>query len=70
MTGKSFTMPFYGRKWRKKKLIQEGLENGESPKTILNDGLVQEMDQVEANFKNGEIYIPEVLIAARAIHKK
>lgn len=51
-----------------KKLTQEGLDNGESPEIILNDGLIQAMDQVGAKFKNGEIYIPEVLIAARAMH--
>jgi 5-methyltetrahydrofolate--homocysteine methyltransferase len=51
-----------------KRLVQEGLKNGESPEAILNEGLIQAMDQVGAKFKSGEIYIPEVLIAARAMH--
>jgi 5-methyltetrahydrofolate--homocysteine methyltransferase len=51
-----------------KKLVQEGLEDGESPETILNEGLIQAMDRVGAKFKSGEIYIPEVLIASRAMH--
>jgi len=51
-----------------KKLTQEALENGESAEIILKDGLIQAMDRVGVKFKNGEIYIPEVLIAARAMH--
>lgn len=51
-----------------KKLTQDALGNGESPETILKDGLIEAMDRVGVKFKNGEIYIPEVLIAARAMH--
>jgi 5-methyltetrahydrofolate--homocysteine methyltransferase len=35
--------------------------------TILNEGLVAGMEVVGVRFKNNEIYIPEVLIAARAM---
>jgi 5-methyltetrahydrofolate--homocysteine methyltransferase len=51
-----------------KKLTQEALNDGESAETILKDGLIQAMDRVGVRFKNGEIFIPEVLIAARAMH--
>jgi len=51
-----------------KKLTQEALDSGESAEIILKDGLIQAMDRVGVKFKNGEIYIPEVLIAARAMH--
>jgi len=51
-----------------KKLTQEALDSGESAEIILVDGLIQAMDRVGVKFKNGEIYIPEVLIAARAMH--
>jgi 5-methyltetrahydrofolate--homocysteine methyltransferase len=42
---------------------------GESmaPKEVLDKGLIAGMDVVGARFKNNEIYIPEVLIAARAM---
>jgi 5-methyltetrahydrofolate--homocysteine methyltransferase len=50
------------------KLVQVALETGESAETILKDGLIPAMDRVGIKFKNGEIYIPEVLIAARAMH--
>ena len=36
--------------------------------TILNDGLIAGMNVVGALFKNDEIYVPEVLMAARAMH--
>jgi 5-methyltetrahydrofolate--homocysteine methyltransferase len=51
-----------------KKLTQELLDRGEKAENILNQGLIKAMDQVGVKFKNCEIYIPEVLIAARAMH--
>ena len=51
-----------------KRLTQEALDAGEPAESILKDGLIQAMDRVGTKFKNGEIYIPEVLIAARAMH--
>ncbi len=43
--------------------INEGL----AAKSILDEGLISGMDTVGSRFKNNEIYIPEVLIAARAM---
>jgi 5-methyltetrahydrofolate--homocysteine methyltransferase len=51
-----------------KKLTQEGLAAGEEAESILKDGLLPAMEQIGVQFKNNEIYIPEVLIAARAMH--
>lgn len=51
-----------------KELTQEALDNGETAEMILKDGLIHAMDQVGSKFKSGEIYIPEVLISARAMH--
>jgi len=51
-----------------KKLTQEALDAGEPAETILKQGLISAMDRVGVRFKNNEIYIPEVLIAARAMH--
>jgi 5-methyltetrahydrofolate--homocysteine methyltransferase len=51
-----------------KKLTQEALNTGELAEAILKGGLIHAMDRVGVKFKNGEIYIPEVLIAARAMH--
>ena len=51
-----------------KGLIQGAIELGESPEAILKDGLILAMNEIGIQFKNNEIYIPEVLIAARAMH--
>ncbi len=51
-----------------KRLTQEALEGGVPVEKVLKEGLLSAMDRIGARFKNGEIYIPEVLIAARAMH--
>ena len=48
-------------------LVQQALDEGLSPKTILNEGLLAAMDIIGEKFKNNEIYVPEILIAARAM---
>lgn len=48
--------------------VKEALSSGISAETILNDALIQAMSVVGLrSFKNNEIYVPEVLIAARAM---
>lgn len=51
-----------------KKLTQEALNAGESAEIIMKEGIVPAMGRVGLRFKDGEIYIPEVLLAARAMH--
>jgi len=51
-----------------KDLTQKALDRGEKAEDILSQGLIKAMDQIGVKFKNNEIYIPEVLIAARAMH--
>ena len=51
-----------------KKLTQAALDAGEKAESVLKDGLLPAMEQIGIKFKNNEIYIPEVLIAARAMH--
>jgi len=65
---KFYTALSQGKMDEVKKLTQEALNGGESPDVILKQGLIQAMDQIGVRFKNGDIYIPEVLIAARAMH--
>jgi 5-methyltetrahydrofolate--homocysteine methyltransferase len=50
------------------KLTQEAVDEGLAPKQILDEGLVAGMNVVGAKFKANEFYVPEVLIAARAMH--
>jgi 5-methyltetrahydrofolate--homocysteine methyltransferase len=48
-------------------LTNGALEEGAEPKTVLDEGLIAGMDIVGERFKNNEFYVPEVLIAARAM---
>ena len=45
----------------------DAINEGMSPKSILDDGLIGGMDVVGVRFKANEVYIPEVLISARAM---
>ncbi len=49
-------------------MVQEELDAGVSAKDILNEGLVTGMNVVGAKFKTNQIFVPEVLIAARAMN--
>jgi 5-methyltetrahydrofolate--homocysteine methyltransferase len=51
-----------------KALTQKALAAGDPPEKVLKEGLIKAMDRIGVQFKNNEIYIPEVLIAARAMH--
>ena len=50
-----------------KELTEKALAEGEKPGDVLNKGLVAGMGVVGERFKNNEFYVPEVLIAARAM---
>jgi len=49
-------------------LTTQALEEGMSPKEILEEGLIAGMSVIGQRFKANEVYVPEVLIAARAMH--
>ncbi|NUQ00009.1 MAG: corrinoid protein [Armatimonadetes bacterium] len=49
------------------RLTQEALDGGVAPTRIVNEGLVPGMLVVGEKFRNNEYYVPEVLIAARAM---
>ena len=49
-------------------LTKKALDDGVPPGEILNGGLIKGMGVVGERFKNNEFYVPEVLIAARAMH--
>ena len=48
-------------------ITKAALKEGTEASAVLHDGLIAGMDVVGARFKKNEIYIPEVLIAARAM---
>ena len=47
--------------------VQQALDEGIAPQTILSEGLLPGMDRVGVKFRNNEIFVPEVLVAARAM---
>ena len=49
-------------------LVQQALDDGFSANEVLSDGLIAGMDIVGRDFKAGELFIPEVLVTARAMH--
>ncbi len=48
-------------------ITRTALDEGTAAKSVLEEGLIAGMDVVGGRFKKNEIYIPEVLIAARAM---
>jgi len=50
-----------------KKLVLQSLEEKIEPAEILNNGLISAMTEVGIKFKNNEIYVPEMLLASRAM---
>jgi corrinoid protein of di/trimethylamine methyltransferase len=57
-----------GRAKNVKELVQNALDEGLNPKDILNEGLLSGMMTIGAKFKNNEVFVPEVLVAARAMN--
>lgn len=51
-----------------KELVQKAIDDGLDAKTILEDGLLAGMNIIGTKFKNNEVYVPDVLIAARAMN--
>lgn len=51
-----------------KELVQKAIDEGLDVKTILEEGLLSGMNIIGEKFKNNEVYVPDVLIAARAMN--
>lgn len=47
--------------------VMEALDEGITAREILNDGLLKGMDEVSVLFKDGEMFVPEVLVSAKAM---
>ena len=57
-----------GRAPKVKELVTQALAEGVSPKDILDGGLLAGMSIIGDKFKNNEVFVPEVLVAARAMN--
>jgi len=51
-----------------RELVQKAIDEGIDVKTILEEGLLAGMSIIGTKFKNNEVYVPDVLIAARAMN--
>ncbi|MCL2231534.1 MAG: corrinoid protein [Treponema sp.] len=49
--------------------VEKALSEGAAPVDILEKGLISGMGEIGEKFKNGEVFVPEVLIAARAMNR-
>jgi len=56
-----------GNAARVKELTQQALDAGDGPQSLLDEALIPAMDVVGEKFSNREFFIPEMLIAARAM---
>ena len=50
-----------------KDLVKGAVDEGIGPRQVLDEGLIAGMEVVGVRFKNCEIYVPEVLVSARAM---
>ena len=50
-------------------VVEKALADGAAPGDILEKGLISGMSVIGGKFKNGEVFVPEVLVAARAMNK-
>ncbi len=51
-----------------KQLVQDAVDQGIPARQILEEGLLAGMDVIGQKFKNNEVFVPEVLVAARAMN--
>lgn len=58
-----------GRTPKVKALVQQALDEGIPAGQILNEGLLYGMNIIGQKFKNNEVFVPEVLVAARAMSR-
>ena len=49
--------------------VQEAIDAGEDANELLNTGMIGAMDEVGAQFTEGKIFVPEMLVAAKAMKK-
>ncbi len=57
-----------GRAPQVRELVAQAVAEGIAPKTILEEGLLFGMGIIGGKFKNNEVFVPEVLVAARAMN--
>jgi 5-methyltetrahydrofolate--homocysteine methyltransferase len=72
MTGEEILKALYeetlvGNRPRVLELTQEGLDSGLAPESMLFDALIPSLEEVGARFERGDFFVPEMLIAGKAM---
>jgi len=57
-----------GRAKQVQELVRRAVDEGVAPQVILDEGLLAAMNEVGVKFKNNEMFVPEVLVTARAMN--
>ncbi len=57
-----------GNAGKVKELVQKAVNEGVAANKILEEGLISGMQVIGTRFKNCEVYVPEVLVSAKAMH--
>lgn len=57
-----------GKRKNVKTLVEQALEEGMDPKMILKEGLMSGMSIIGGKFKREEVFVPDVMMAARAMN--
>lgn len=57
-----------GQSKKVRELVQQAIDGGMTAKEILSNGLLAGMNEVGVLFKDGELFVPEVLVAAKAMN--
>ena len=50
-------------------LVQEALDSGIDPESILNEGMIDSMREIGIKFQANEIFVPEMLVSAKTMKK-
>ena len=58
---------FEGQVEKPKDLATSMVQSGENPLSIINDGLIAGMNEVGVRFKAGDMFVPEVIMSAKAM---
>ena len=51
-----------------KQMVQDAIGKKEDVEELLNEGMIKAMDEVGLKFSNNEIFLPEMMVAARCMH--
>lgn len=63
----TYTAILEGNQTEARASVQAALEAGLAPEIVLNEGMIAAMSEVGRRFEEGEYYVPEMLISARAM---